>query len=1113
MFLKFSAIFKTNSLRFLEKTRSWLNISSYFSPSESQAAEKKKAEIKDELKGISEVPSTTRRGVSLLPGSGESSEAFKKRKTMAAVVDDEELDDSFEEKARNWNEMKNMREKPSGKNRGCSLTPGKQSKKIDQRKTIAAKEVDEKFVADLKIQSELVRMDDQPAAASAKRAATMMPENFTKAADQRKSLAPGEAREDFIQFALIQNEMKNIHDEPSVAASKRAQSESPEKKTKADNRMTVIPQAGEASKDFLKFIDEQNQKKIAEKSSDVEEIEQAELDEATGNEEVVRAVLGVSERNSDQLSVESILDSDEEAEKDEKEEDLEAENSEEIVDESAEEVPETAAEETSEKSVGIPNNSDEIPEEIVETSDSEEISEGIEEIPDKIEEIPDKISKEIDDIPEEIEEDVETPVEIEEISEEIEETPEKYVKIPDKIEENMEIIEEISEEISKKTEEIPENLPENISEEVLEVNNSDDPEKVAEEIPKVTTEDSESPEDSPELVPVIEPTCIVKSIYLTTQDSAKVEAIEIPTETPRRRKRAIDYAVLDSGSKRTPRRGRSASIDTAPKSVVKRKLTPIKQESKKLAKQLIEEDVEVVVEIQGTLKIEGELMKKKVMGGNNKFWPKVSAEPDEKPENSDHNKKTEEEAEKTDEDLEEKPAEIEEKVGKNPKKVEKVEKKKSETIEKEEENKEFEQETEPAEEKSSRRRGQRVNYNALSTGTPTKASTSSEKLPEKRAQKKLLVEADEEHEPTIGERRGRRGKTPSMAVDEVKETKSQRVRKMTQKELELHLVKFDVQSTKPEAVPKEPEVLPSIDVDSQESEDEIAQPAKVPAKRGRKKKDVVEAQPEVPEVVKQATKRGRRAEFPEVVAVVEKEPETSAAVTKALPRRGKLEAAASTGTEDVELSEVHSKRGRKAAKKVPEIPEPVEISKTAKIPEVPAPTPIKKPAKRGRKEIQTTETESQDSTDDAAVVAKPSRRGKKPAEVETEPIVEVSLPKRGKKEELESIPVAVTKSRRGAAKRKVETSEEEVETTPAILKNQRIAQLSEEVAATPTKRGRRGATPEVPEVKLEQQAKRGRKKVEVEVEVVEAVEEAPKKGRGRVKKEVTEEPAGEFLVV
>ena len=123
------------------------------------------------------------------------------------------------------------------------------------------------------------------------------------------------------------------------------------------------------------------------------------------------------------------------------------------------------------------------------------------------------------------------------------------------------------------------------------------------------------------------------------------------------------------------------------------------------------------------------------------------------------------------------------------------------------------------------------------------------------------------------------------------------------------------------------------------------------------------------------------------------------------------------------------------------------------------------------------------------------------------------MPKRGKKEELESIPVAVTKSRRGAAKRKVETSEEEVETTPAILKNQRIAQLSEEVAATPTKRGRRGATPEVPEVKLEQQAKRGRKKVEVEVEVVEAVEEAPKKGRGRVKKEVTEEPAGEFLVV
>lgn len=538
--------------------------------------------MEDELKGLGEVPSTTRRGVSLLPGPGESSEAFNKRKTMAAVAEDEEVDEAFVEKARNLNEMKNMNEKPGGKNRGCSLTPAKEKKLTDPRKTIAPKEVDEKFVAVLKIQSELVKMDEQPAALNTKRAATMMPEDFSKTADQRKSLAPGEAREDFIQFALIQNEMKNIHDEPSVAATKRARSVSPEKKIKPNNRMTIIPQAGEASKDFLKFIDEQNQTKTAEKSSDVEEIDQGESsDESDANEEVVGAMTKTM-RESDLPSVEVILDSDEEAE--------------EALENSAQEVPETTAEEASEISVEIHKK-------------IEKIFEVVVEIPEKAEKI-DEMSEEVVEIPEKILKETEKVVQI------LKQTG----KISETLEENKEILEKtvnISQETKKivenpeknfeKIEKIPEEIPENISEELFEATSIENPEDEAEEIDEGSTEVPKSPEESSKLVPVIEPTCIVKSAYLTTEDAAKVEAIEIPPETPRRRKRAIDYAALDSGSKRTPRRGRSASIDTAPKSLVKRKLTPMKQEPKKLAEQPIEEDVEAVIDI--TLKIEGELLK------------------------------------------------------------------------------------------------------------------------------------------------------------------------------------------------------------------------------------------------------------------------------------------------------------------------------------------------------------------------------------------------------------------------------------------------------------------------------------------------------------------------
>lgn len=420
-----------------------------------------------------------------------------------------------------------------------------------------------------------------------------------------------------------------------------------------------------------------------------------------------------------------------------------------------------------------------------------------------------------------------------------------------------------------------------------------------------------------------------------------------------------------------------------------------------------------------------------------------------------------------------------------------MEKKKPEKIENQEVL-QIEQETEIAEEKSTRRRGQRVNYTALATGTPTRASTS-EKLPDKRGRKKLMDEADEKQEPTIAERRVRRGKTPSTADDEVKEVKLQRSK-------EIHPKTPEVLTKEPEIQSKEPEVLPSTD-----AQDEAEKPIKIQAKRGRGKKEAIEVELEVPEVVKQPAKRGRRAETPAV--------ETPITVTKTTSRRGKPEPASLTSTEDIELPKAPSKRGRKPTVKVPEA-KPVEVAEVLE----PAKSLVRKSTKRGRKEIQTTETESQDSTDEAAVVAKPSRRGKKPAEVEPKATekttVEVSEPKRDKKEEVESISIAVTKSRRGAAKRKVETSEEEVETVPVIPKDQRIAQLSEEAVATPSKRGRRGTTLEIAEAKPEQKPTRGRKKAVVEetvtVEAV-AVEEAPKKGRGRVKKEVSEELTGDFF--
>jgi hypothetical protein len=48
----------------------------------------------------------------------------------------------------------------------------------------------------------------------------MIPDDIAKIAEKRASLAPGqqeqEASEDFIKFAQIQHEMKNVHEGPST---------------------------------------------------------------------------------------------------------------------------------------------------------------------------------------------------------------------------------------------------------------------------------------------------------------------------------------------------------------------------------------------------------------------------------------------------------------------------------------------------------------------------------------------------------------------------------------------------------------------------------------------------------------------------------------------------------------------------------------------------------------------------------------------------------------------------------------------------------------------------------------------------------------------------------
>lgn len=436
----------------------------------------KHQEEEDELENIGDKP-TEKRGTSLMPE--QIAKFVDKRKTMASVPEDEEVNESFFKNAKLQYELKNVGDEVNIESRGRSLTPKKTAKKAESRKTMAPEVASEDFLKYVKIQSELQNVADQPSTSIAERAATMMPDDIAKIAGKRASLAATQEKEasaDFIKFAQIQNEMKNLHEGPSSEA--RAQSLTPEKEVKVvDSRKTIVPPLANLSESFLNYVDTQNELKNV---GDCQE----------------NPVRSGSMSPEPQVKIDGGL-----------------------------------------RKTMVPKML------------RESFARSLEEIQPVTEAGADDVQPE------------------QEVEESEQATGEK---------EDLEVAE--------------------------------DPQPEAHED---STEKEGENEEHVGQVPVVEPPCIAKIAYTTTDDTEKpqvpapIEKLEIPVETPRRRRLHVDHVALDSASTRTPRRGRSASTDTAPTSVRKRRLTPTREEMSRLAEEPIEgETMEIEIRVHGMLKTE-----------------------------------------------------------------------------------------------------------------------------------------------------------------------------------------------------------------------------------------------------------------------------------------------------------------------------------------------------------------------------------------------------------------------------------------------------------------------------------------------------------------------------